>query len=407
MRRIVGLVLGIVAIVNGLGIIVSSDCKTVSFGAQGGGRVMVATCFGDDSGALPGPVAGLGMVLLGGAIIFFSVYLNAAKTIGSGVLKRKALAQINPRNSGLEEIVERRHLGDSALNRNDVEASHQFGDPWRIEKPPISESSQTSSSSPKEQRKSEWERQKYRDPWALSSEKATQHGRFDVLYDVTDWDGKTLTQLVAALKAAKVDFEIEGSEVAVDESNELFVDSLILEITGSSPGKSSPDQSQMSPVTAQVSVEVPMAMVDQLGLLLAFGGFDRVNMPTVVQLVSDAQGGGMLSSREQVAAAQRSPSPAQQEKMADIARSVLEGLEAAEGNKTFEAFVHGILVRGLWDLLKMTADAVTEAHTQLSKAMLEAASRLQQLGRQQDAFAVLVAGQVLYVNLASWLQSKT
>jgi hypothetical protein len=406
MRRIVGLVLGIVAIVNGLGIVVSPDCETVSFGSQGGGRVMVATCFGDRTGALPGLVAGLGMVLLGGAIILFSVYLNPARTVGTGVLRSKRLAQINPRNSGLEEIIERRHLENGAPNRNDVETSHQFGDPWRIEKPPISEPSQTSNSSLKEQRKSESERQKYRDPWALSSEKATQKGHFDVLYDVTDWDGKTLTQLVAALNAAKVDFEFEGSEVAIDESNELFVDSLISEITGSAPEKASPDQGQMSPVTAQVSVEAPMAKVEQTGLLLAFGGFDLATMPTVVQLVSDAQGGGMLSSPKQVAAAQRTPSPVQQEEMAGLARSVLEGLEAAEGNKTFEAFVHGILVKGLWDLLKMTAEDATEAHTHLSMAMLEAGSSLQKLGRQEDAFAVLVTGQVLYMNLTPWLQSK-
>ena len=71
--RLIGLVLGGVAIVNGLGVLFDDECNSVSFGGQGGGRVLVATCFGDSSGALPGFVAGLGMALLGAAIVVFSV----------------------------------------------------------------------------------------------------------------------------------------------------------------------------------------------------------------------------------------------------------------------------------------------------------------------------------------------
>jgi len=73
MGRIIGLILGIVGIVNGLGVVFDDECKSVSFGGQGGGRVLVATCFADSSGALPGAVAGLGMALLGAVIIVFSV----------------------------------------------------------------------------------------------------------------------------------------------------------------------------------------------------------------------------------------------------------------------------------------------------------------------------------------------
>lgn len=53
-----------IAIANGLGIVFDRDCKSVSFG-QGGGRALIATCFADGSGALPGPVAGLGIGMLG------------------------------------------------------------------------------------------------------------------------------------------------------------------------------------------------------------------------------------------------------------------------------------------------------------------------------------------------------
>jgi len=73
MGRIIGVILGLVAIVNGLGILVDDECNSVSFGGQGGGRVIVATCFSDSSGALPGAVAGLGMAALGAAVIYVSV----------------------------------------------------------------------------------------------------------------------------------------------------------------------------------------------------------------------------------------------------------------------------------------------------------------------------------------------
>jgi hypothetical protein len=73
MGRLIGLVLGGLAIVNGLGVLFDEACNSVSFGGQGGGRVLVATCFGDSSGALPGFVAGLGMALLGAVIVVVSV----------------------------------------------------------------------------------------------------------------------------------------------------------------------------------------------------------------------------------------------------------------------------------------------------------------------------------------------
>jgi hypothetical protein len=163
---------------------------------------------------------------------------------------------------------------------------------------------------------------------------------------------------------------------------------------------------QMTSVGANIQAGDQMATVDPTDLLLAFGGFDVAKMPTIVQLVGDFQGGGILSSPEQIAAARRLPSDVEQQEMGDIAISVLEGLEAAGGNETFEGLVHGILVTGLWDMLKMTKDDVTDVHGQLSGALLEAASRLQKLGRKEDAMLVLLAGQTLYANLTHWLTSK-
>lgn len=71
MGKIIGAILGLVAIINGIGVLTDSNCDSVSFGGKGGGRVMVANCFSDGNGAIPGSVAGLGMIVLGGHIAFF------------------------------------------------------------------------------------------------------------------------------------------------------------------------------------------------------------------------------------------------------------------------------------------------------------------------------------------------
>lgn len=64
MGRIIGFILGCIAAFNGVAILTASECKSVSFDGQGG-RVAVAQCFADSSGALPAWLAGLGMVVLG------------------------------------------------------------------------------------------------------------------------------------------------------------------------------------------------------------------------------------------------------------------------------------------------------------------------------------------------------
>jgi hypothetical protein len=72
MGKIIGMILGGIAAFNGIGILSSDTCQSVSFSGEGGGRVMAAQCFADNSGAIPGTVAGLGLVVIGGAIAAFS-----------------------------------------------------------------------------------------------------------------------------------------------------------------------------------------------------------------------------------------------------------------------------------------------------------------------------------------------
>jgi len=71
MRKLVGLFLGGVAAFNGVSLLVAEDCETVSFDGQGS-RVAIAQCFADPSGALPGWLAGVGMVVVGVLIVTFS-----------------------------------------------------------------------------------------------------------------------------------------------------------------------------------------------------------------------------------------------------------------------------------------------------------------------------------------------
>ena len=72
MGRIIGLILGGVAAINGIAILIASDCESVSFDGQGS-RVAVAQCFADSSGALPAWLAGVGMLLIGSFIAFIGI----------------------------------------------------------------------------------------------------------------------------------------------------------------------------------------------------------------------------------------------------------------------------------------------------------------------------------------------
>lgn len=63
-RKPIGLILGGVAAFNGFALLVAEDCETVSFDGQGS-RVVIAQCFADSSGVLPGWLAGIGMILVG------------------------------------------------------------------------------------------------------------------------------------------------------------------------------------------------------------------------------------------------------------------------------------------------------------------------------------------------------
>ena len=75
MGRIIGIVFGGVSVFNGIAILTTSDCQTVSFAGKGS-RVAVAQCFADSGGALPGWLAGIGMIVVGGTIGLVAVKRN-------------------------------------------------------------------------------------------------------------------------------------------------------------------------------------------------------------------------------------------------------------------------------------------------------------------------------------------
>lgn len=70
---IVGIIGGGTFVVNGFGVLTDPNCDTVSFG---GGRAVQVTCYQAGSamsGAVSGTVAGLGMLAIGGVIIYFAI----------------------------------------------------------------------------------------------------------------------------------------------------------------------------------------------------------------------------------------------------------------------------------------------------------------------------------------------
>lgn len=65
MRKLIAAVVAGFAVVNGFRILFASDCQSVSFDAVGGRRVSAVMCFADDSGVVPGWLAGVGLIVFG------------------------------------------------------------------------------------------------------------------------------------------------------------------------------------------------------------------------------------------------------------------------------------------------------------------------------------------------------
>ena len=70
---VIGLIGGGSFIVNGFSVLIDSDCATVGFS---GGRAVQVTCYPEGSiyntSGIPGTIGGLGMLLVGSVILYFS-----------------------------------------------------------------------------------------------------------------------------------------------------------------------------------------------------------------------------------------------------------------------------------------------------------------------------------------------
>ena len=70
---VIGLIGGGSFLVNGFSVLSDPDCATVGFS---GGRAVQVTCYPEgsiyDTSGIPGTVGGLGMVLVGSIILYFS-----------------------------------------------------------------------------------------------------------------------------------------------------------------------------------------------------------------------------------------------------------------------------------------------------------------------------------------------
>jgi len=73
MKRIILVIISVLLLINGIGILTSANCSTVSFDGEGGGRVVTALCYPDNQGALPAWLAATGMILIAITLAFFAV----------------------------------------------------------------------------------------------------------------------------------------------------------------------------------------------------------------------------------------------------------------------------------------------------------------------------------------------
>lgn len=65
MGRLLTLIGSVLAIVNGMRLLVAKNCSSVSFDGDAGGRVMAAVCYPGSQGTLPAWVAAILMIGLG------------------------------------------------------------------------------------------------------------------------------------------------------------------------------------------------------------------------------------------------------------------------------------------------------------------------------------------------------
>lgn len=72
MRRILFVVAGGLSLLTGFRVFAEPDCNSVSFDGQGG-RVASVVCSADDSGAVPAGLAGIGLIALGGGVVWLGL----------------------------------------------------------------------------------------------------------------------------------------------------------------------------------------------------------------------------------------------------------------------------------------------------------------------------------------------
>lgn len=72
MRRIFFVVAGGLALLTGFRVLAEPNCNSVSFDGQGG-RVASVVCSADDSGAVPAGLAGIGLIALGGGVVWLGL----------------------------------------------------------------------------------------------------------------------------------------------------------------------------------------------------------------------------------------------------------------------------------------------------------------------------------------------
>ena len=131
------------------------------------------------------------------------------------------------------------------------------------------------------------------------------------------------------------------------------------------------------------------------------------NQSLILQnIILDLQGGGISSNSGQIEAICKPLPPEALAEVTETANSFIEGIEAAQGNSQFEAFVYGILSTGLWDFLQMSSDDVTDSHRAITEATHSASINLLRRNETDLARSILMLGLKLYVNTGAWLAAK-
>ena len=145
---------------------------------------------------------------------------------------------------------------------------------------------------------------------------------------------------------------------------------------------------------------------DPSDLLIAFCGLTGEDQSNLGSIILDYQGGGLLSKSESLDALRVIPTQKQQAEMGELAKSILEGLDAS-GNTSFgQAICLGLFRTNVSEMFQIELGDFSPFHNAIASGTTNAVIKLFSMEEYQQALYVGLLGQCLFMNSNKWESSR-